>query len=152
MYLSVLRATGLHRKIDERWQLGYPSKNHPANVRPALERIRQIITNRPDTRVAVSDLVALLRKPPFGLRDGLFPIFLAIVAIVEEQEIAFYENGTFLREVGPDAFLRMTKAPERFDMQYCKIEGVRAEVFERLLAVLEVKPDQRPQSRVARYR
>ena len=140
MYLSVLRATGLHQKRNERWALGYPAENLPTNVRPVLERIRQILLDHPDTRVPISELVALLRKPPFGLRDGLFPIFLAVVAIVEERGIAFYENGTFLREIGPDAFLRMTKAPERFDMQYCKVEGVRAEVFERLLAVLEVKP------------
>jgi hypothetical protein len=95
---------------------------------------------RPDTRVPVSELVSLLRMPPFGLRDGLFPIILAVVAIVEEREIAFYENGTFLSEIDSEAFLRMTKAPERFDLQYCKVERVRAEVFERLLAVLEVKP------------
>ena len=140
MYLSVLRATGLHQKRNERWALGYPAENLPTNVRPVLDRIRQILLDCPDTRVPISELVALLRKPPFGLRDGLFPIFLAVVAIVEERGIAFYENGTFLRDIGPNAFLRMTKAPERFDMQYCKVEGVRAEVFERLLAVLEVKP------------
>jgi hypothetical protein len=139
MYLSVLRSTGMHRERDGRWQLGYPDANQLTNVRPALDQIRQLILDRPDTRVPVSELLSLLQKPPFGLRDGLFPILLAVVAIVEEQEIAFYENGTFLRDIGRDAFLRMTKAPERFDMQYCKIEGVRAEVFERLLAVLEVK-------------
>jgi hypothetical protein len=140
MYLSVLRATGMHYKRNDRWALGYPAENLPTNVRPVIERIRQILLDRPDTRVPVSELIVVLRKPPFGLRDGLFPIILAVVAIVEEREIAFYENGTFLREIGPDVFLRVTKVPERFDMQYCKIEGVRAEVFERLLAVLEVQP------------
>jgi len=60
-----------------------------------------------------------------------------VVAIADEQEIAFYENGTFLREVGRDAFLRMTKAPQNFDVQYCKIEGIRSELFKRLVAVLE---------------
>ena len=36
--------------------------------------------------------------------------------------------------------LVLTKAPERFDIQYCKIEGVRAELFEQLFSVLEIKP------------
>jgi hypothetical protein len=79
-----------------------------------------------------------LRRPPYGLRDGLFPIFLAITAIADEQEVAFYENGTFLREIGKDAFLRMTKAPEKFDIQYCKIEGIRSELFQRLAKALEL--------------
>lgn len=140
MYLSVLQATGLHRKEEQAWQVDYPCEGQPGNVLPTLERIRKFIITRSDARVPVSDLLAVLRRPPFGLRDGLFPIFLAVIAIIEEQEIAFYENGTFLREVGRDAFLRMSKAPEKFDIQYCKIEGVRAEVFRRLVAVLDVKP------------
>ncbi|MFL6416314.1 MAG: hypothetical protein ACJ74Y_11685 [Bryobacteraceae bacterium] len=140
MYLSVLYATGLHRKEKQAWELAYPGGQGTGNVLPTLERIRAFISNRSESRVSVSELLGVLRKPPFGLRDGLFPIFLAVIAIVEEQEIAFYENGTFLREIGRDAFLRMTKAPEKFDIQYCKIEGVRAEVFKRLVAVLDLKP------------
>jgi hypothetical protein len=35
--------------------------------------------------------------------------------------------------------LLLTKAPERFEIQYYKIGGVRAELFEKLLAVLEIK-------------
>ena len=31
------------------------------------------------------------------------------------------------------------KAPERFEIQYCKIEGIRAELFERLIIALEIK-------------
>jgi len=35
--------------------------------------------------------------------------------------------------------LLLTKAPEKFEIQYCKVEGVRAELFDKLLAVMEVK-------------
>lgn len=139
MYLSVLHATGIHREEKGNWQLNYPLEGNLANVGPTLDRMRQIVLDRPDARVCVKELLSNLRLPPFGLRDGLFPILLAVVAIVEQQEIAFYENGTFLRDVGPTVFLRMMKAPERFDVQYCKIEGVRAEVFARLLAITDIK-------------
>jgi hypothetical protein len=147
MYLSVLGATGLHRQIQGRWQLAYPPDDHLTNALPALRRIIQIISATPDTRVPITQLLATLRRPPYGLRDGLFPILLAVVAIVEEQEIAFYENGTFLRDVGRDAFLRMTRAPERFDIQYCRIEGVRSELFAKLIRLLDLSftPDQDPE-------
>jgi hypothetical protein len=139
MYLSILRKTGLHREVDGKWSLGIPPRKDDAgNVRPVLKKIKSLLAQHPDSRLQISQLLNELRRPPFGLRDGLFPLFLAIVAIEDEQEIAFYENGTFLREVGKDAFLRMSKAPENFEIQFCRIEGVRSELFQRLVKVLEL--------------
>jgi hypothetical protein len=139
MYLSILKATGLHSKRNGRWHITPPSPgNDVGRVCPALRMIKQVIVKQPDTRVSIQTLMETLRRPPYGLRDGLFPIMLAVVAIADEQEIAFYENGTFLQDVGKDVFLRMTKAPERFDIQYCKIEGVRSQLFVQLAQMLEL--------------
>lgn len=138
MYLSVLAEAGMHQEQNGRWMIAYPSPHHPCKVLPVLSKIREIISRQPDTRIPIQDIMRTLRQPPYGLRQGLFPILLAVVAIADQQEIAFYENGTFLREVGRDAFLRMTKAPQNFDIQYCKIEGVRSELFQRLVQVLEL--------------
>ena len=109
MYLSVLKQTGLHHERDGRWQIGLPEGKDPSHIAPTVTKIKDIIEKQPDTRVPITDLMFALRRPPYGLRDGLFPILLAVVAIAGEQEIAFYENGTFLRDVGKDAFLRMTQ-------------------------------------------
>ena len=143
MYLSVLKQTGLHHERGGRWYIGMPAGKNPSHIAPTISKIREIIARQPDTRVPVRDIMFALRRPPYGLRDGLFPIFLAVVAIAGEQQIAFYENGTFLRDVGKDAFLRMTKAPEKFEIQYCRIEGVRSELFSRLTQVLELSRDSR---------
>jgi hypothetical protein len=140
MYLSVLKQTGLHHQQSGRWCIGMPVGKDSSCIAPTISKIREIIAKRPDTQVPIVELMISLRRPPYGLRDGLFPILLAVVAIDGEQEIAFYENGTFLRDVGKDAFLRMTKAPEKFAIQYCCIEGVRSELFNRLAQVLELSP------------
>src|SRR5262249_7081368 len=63
-----------------------------------------------------------------------------VFAISHEQDVAFYKDGSFLREMTSESMLVLTKQPERFEIQYCKIEGVRAELFEKLLTVLELKP------------
>ena len=84
--------------------------------------------------------MSILRKPPYGVRDGIIPILLTAFAIAHETDVAFYKDGTFLREMTGEHMLVLTKQPERFEIQYCKIEGVRAELFEKLLNVLGVKP------------
>jgi hypothetical protein len=144
MYLSVLKNTGLHQRHGDTWQIGEPhhKTDERCGVLPALRLIREIVQKEPDSRVNIAALFAELRKPPYGVRDGIIPLLLTVFAIAHEKDVAFYKDGTFLRELNGEAMLVLTKAPERFDIQYCKIEGVRAELFEKLLAVLEVKTSQ----------
>ena len=84
-------------------------------------------------RVPVPTLLAELRAAPFGIRDGVIPLLLAIVVSTHAHEIASYENGTFLHNFVPADFLRLIKQPESFALQLCRVAGVRAEVFRLLL-------------------
>jgi hypothetical protein len=141
MYLSVLKNTGIHQPHDDRWRIDEPSHktDEKCGVLPTLRRIREIVQEEPDSRVNIAVLFAELRKPPYGVRDGILPLLLTVFAITHEKDVTFYKDGSFIRELNGEAMLVLSKAPERFDIQYCKIEGVRAELFEKLLTVLEVK-------------
>jgi hypothetical protein len=141
MYLSILKRTGVHQSHGASWRIAEPHpRSDSCQVLPALRRIREIVKENPDSRVNVAALFGELRKPPYGVRDGVIPLLLTIFAISHDKDVAFYKDGSFLRELGAEPMLVLTKAPERFDIQYCKIEGVRAELFEKLLSVLELKP------------
>jgi hypothetical protein len=56
------------------------------------------------------------------------------------QRVALYEDGTFLPEVGGEVFLRLMKEPQFFHLQYCEIDGIRADVFSKLLRLLQINP------------
>jgi hypothetical protein len=147
IYLSVLKRAGLHQEKGSDFEIAQPAQQGDnCRVLPALGQIDALLRRHADSRVNATDLFAELRKEPFGLRDGVIPILFAAYAIAHRQEIAFYENGTFLREVRGEEFLRLTKTPDRFDLQYCKIEGVRADLFDKLLAILELPPAQNKKS------
>lgn len=140
IYLSVLRNAGLHREVESGYALTVPKpKADICNVRPALEYIQEVLEQRPDKRIKISDILAELRQPPYGIRDGVSPLLLAVFAVIHEQDVAFYENGAFMRHVSGFDFLRLTKNPDAFEIQYCKITGVRSEVFDKLLDILRLK-------------
>jgi hypothetical protein len=142
MYLSVLKSTGFHQKHGNTWRINEPDAKTDVrcNVLPTFRLIRDIVQRKPDSRVNIAELFNELRRPPYGLRDGLIPVLLTVFAITHEQDIAFFKDGSFLRELTGEMMLLLTKVPEKFEIQYCKIEGIRAELFEKLLAVMEVKP------------
>lgn len=137
MYLSVLKAANLHQVMDDGYSIAVPDEQFDdCNVRPAMERIRQIVEGQPDSRIKISDIYEALRKKPFGVRDGIIPLLVAVFSKMHEQDVAYYENGTFMREVGGEDFPRIVKAPDTFEIQYCKISGVRSDLFNKLMNIL----------------
>src|SRR5205814_1994321 len=121
------------------WIIASPTpgaKSDPCQLSPALSRLVEILDSQPDGRISVGRLFDELRQPPFGVRDGILPVLLVILLIEHQQELAFYENGTFLSRVGREEVLRAIKRPATFDLQMCRVKGVRLSVFRDLLGVL----------------
>jgi hypothetical protein len=96
----------------------------------------QVLQQRRDRKVRVSELLDALHAPPFGVRDGLGLLLLAVFAQIYESELAFYEDGVFVREIAGPVMHRLVKKPESFELQYCRIAGVRSALFEQLVRAL----------------
>lgn len=135
MYLSVVEKGAIHVKRGSSYHVVEPGVNSdPLRLRPSLEQLASVVKSAHGDRVSVSDLLAGLQRPPYGVRSGVAPLLLAVLMRTRPHELAVYENGTFLHRFGPSDFLRLTKAPSTFEIQHCHIKGVRAEVFELLAA------------------
>jgi hypothetical protein len=148
MYLSVLSAGKVHREEEGRFVLAEPVEgDDPLRLRPALARILAVLEESDGGRVSVPKIFGHLQGRPYGIRLGVTPLLLAIVAASHAHEIAVYENGTFLPRFGAADFLRVIKQPSSFELQLCRIAGVRAEVFAQLARVFAAERpiDRRPE-------
>lgn len=133
MYLSVLQAGGIHIEKDGRFELVEPNVDEdPLTLKPAMSKIIGLIRGGKGHRVSVPSILLELKKGPYGVRDGVAPLLLALVLKIHSHELAVYEDGTFLARFGAHEFLRLSKATASFEIQYCSVEGVRSEVFARL--------------------
>lgn len=134
MYLSVLDAGKVHRSSRGRHFIEEPREDDdPLTLRPALLAIMGVLEKARGARVSVEDVNSCLRNKPYGVRDGVTPLLLAIVTSTRSHEVAVYENGTFLHNFGSAEFLRLTKQPAAFELQLCRVVGVRADVFRKLV-------------------
>lgn len=137
MYLSALKQTNLHVDARKGAIIAIPNlANDTCNLIPLFDRIRSVLTETEGNRVLVSDLFAELRQKPIGARDGILPLMLAVFCVAEAQHVAIYEDDVFLHEIGGAEFHRLSKVPESFELQYCKLSGVRSEVFNQLLSLV----------------
>ena len=139
MYLSILQRGKIHVKGERTWYIQEPPPDVDlCNILPVLRHIEDLLKSAVDKKVPVTDLFTELKKPPYGVRDGLIPLLLAIYYVAHRQEIAIFEDGTFLREVRGEDFYRLIKAREYFEVQHSAIEGIRASVFDQMIQTLEI--------------
>ena len=130
MYLSVLEVGNVHREVRGHFVLTEPPKDaDPLHIRPALMRIVALLEQADGRRVPVTEIFEVLQGRPYGVRAGVTPLLLAIAFVAHSHEIAMYENGTFLQKFDSPDFVRLTKQPSTFEMQLCRVAGVRMEVF-----------------------
>ena len=133
MYLSVLHAGNVHREEAGRFVLAEPpAEKDPLWLRPAMLQILNLLEQDNGRRVAVTAILYALKRRPYGVREGLAPLLLAIMTAAHAHEIAVYENGTFLPQLDPAGFLRLIKQPATFELQLSRIVGIRAELLARL--------------------
>jgi hypothetical protein len=145
MYLSVLQEARLHMEGPDGWSTLVPvESDDKCQVRPVMLRIQEVLESSKGRRVKVTALFSEMKAQPYGVRDGLCPLLLAVFAVVHEQDVAFYDGGSFMKQVLGQDFHRLIKAPENFEVQFCRIAGVRTIVFEQLFKMLH--PDKKPKS------
>lgn len=142
LYLSILKEGGLHVATDRGWKFQLPApKQDSCRLLPALRHITTLLkAPGTDALVSVPQIFHGLSQRPFGVREGLQPFVLAVYLATHHQHVALYEDGTYLPAVGGDEFLRMMKEPQYFQLQYCELDGVRADVFPKLLKLLQFDP------------
>ena len=83
-------------------------------------------------RIPVKDILDQLARPPWGVRGGLSVLLLTLALKLRAHELAVYENGTFLPLFSSLDAMRLVKRPELFELQVCRVQGVRADVFAHL--------------------
>jgi hypothetical protein len=134
MYASILAAPGIHRVDAAGYGFGVPEGDSPlVEVWRAIERFFADCELR---RRGVQELFLLLQAPPFGLKMGVIPVLFCASVLAYDTEVALYENGAFLPELGVEVFERLLRNPEKFEVRRYQVVGVRREVFNQFAKLL----------------
>ncbi len=147
IYRSVLLEGKIHVPSKHGWRIrGIEElqKDDPLQLAPALRCIHDLLVKADLNRCAVPDIFAKLRQHPYGVRDGLMPLLIAIYLAGQWEQTAVYEDGTFIEKPGAAVFQRLAKEPEAFHLQHCSVRGIRLELFNRVASVLNLPSNERP--------
>lgn len=136
LYMSIFQKSGVHRENRGKWALELPGEQDHCKLMPCFDVVRDMIPMGGNGRLKIPELYIALQQPPFGVRQGLIHFLLTTYVAIHKDDVALYENGTFLREIGAQEFARLIKAPDRFEIQHIGLNGLRREVFRRMSDIL----------------
>jgi hypothetical protein len=138
MYRSLLEDHGLHRERDGILGFGAPLDKDSGSLVPIWTEIESALKDAREARLPVTSLYERLRKPPYGVRDGILPVLLMTAMLTRKDEIGLYYKGTFVLKMSDETISALLNDPEKFEIQYLSISGARAELYSRLSEVLSV--------------
>jgi hypothetical protein len=141
IYYSFLQQTGIHREENGKWGFFPPKPGADAGAVAVWQAMDEFFTESELERRSVAELFGRLTQPPFGMRPAALPILVCGALLHYDTEIALYEEGSFVPALSNAGFERLVKTPEKFQIQRCRIAGVRAVVFERFTKSIIQKPD-----------
>lgn len=141
MYLSLLQETGIHRNENGGWGFFPPKDDSDKGIKAVWQAIDNFFTETENERHTIAELYEILKRPPYGMKSGPLPILLCAALLHYDTEIALYEQGSFVAFLSTAVFERLLKSPEKFQVQRCRVAGVRAAIFERLANALLRHPE-----------
>jgi len=136
IYKSALQASGLHVFQNNKWQFSVPPNDDPCRVKPAWDAM-DIFFNRSELHaLPVLELFEELKRPPYGLKDGLVPVLFIAAYLVNQHELALYEEGSFVPALNPENLARLLKNPDTFSIQCFRLSGMRVSVYEKYIEII----------------
>ena len=137
IYLALLNETGLHKEIDRKWQLIPPNKEQdPLQMCPVWKVITDFLEKSETKPQSFAKLTAVLKAPPYGVKEGVLPILYTTAFLCYQHELALYENGVYTPYVTEQHLERFVKRPDYFTVQRFRISGMRATIFKQYVKAL----------------
>jgi len=141
VYRSLFQSIGLHaRGKDHTWHFRAPD----AVKHPQLFAIwafigeQLAVTAVEPSGVKVADILARLKQPPFGLRNGPIPLLLCHYLIVNADTTALYQEGGYRPYFGTAEITLMIKRPELFSLRLYAHSNLSREVVQAYMLTLNV--------------
>ena len=131
IYRSLLERGGLHAQGESgEWQLAPPPEGDPLRLRPTWTRLDELFEASEAHPISAEQLMDDLAAPPIGLKRGLFPLIFLHYYLLNQHEIAFYDEGAYSPSLTYEHLERLVRRPDLFTFQCFRVAGVRATLFD----------------------
>ena len=121
LFVSMLESTRLYAPANNAWRFTPPMTENdgdPCNLAPMWDAALQYVKEHAGRTVAVSELLDLWRKPPYGVKKGLMPILAVAFLLSQQDKLAIYREGLFRARFDDVDVEYLAKKPSSIQMRW----------------------------------
>ncbi len=138
LFDSLLLATGLYAKTVEEWRIVDPNFTgvDPSGLAPAWRAATDYLKENSHTAVPVSDIYAIWRKAPFGIREGLLPVLAVAFLQSRRSDLALYREGVFQPRLTDLDAEYLSNDPSDVQLRWMEISGISRQLLSDLAEIV----------------
>jgi hypothetical protein len=131
IFRSVLLRTGLYRKGGEHWRFANPKEIEDPGLSRVWGEVEQFYSE-PGSR-SVQVLVHRLLEPPYGVREGVIPLFLAAGLKAFPAPKSIRSKASYISDVLPSVIEDIARSPGDFTVDVLSLSSAEEEYLQCLL-------------------
>lgn len=127
IYYSLLKNTGIHRKIDNIYTLYEPDNEAINDLWKACE---EFFKSTIDKQRKLGELINVLKNPPFKIKQGLLDFWIPIFLIIKKQDYSLYDSSDrYIPNLNKEVMELIQRNPNEFKIKAFAIDGVKLQFF-----------------------
>lgn len=135
MYISCLKNTKLHVKIDKDW--AWSTNSIAPEFNTLFNATTQYLKENAGQKINLGSIKSLWSNAPYGISQGVFPIFVFAYLKTLGEDIAYYEKTMsgdfdFISEPDIDYVHKLQKSPSELAIKFIELENKDKEWLQHL--------------------
>lgn len=138
IYRSLLLAPGLHKKNEETGLWYFTLASRDRSLQGLWNYLDTSISTAGEKGLSVSELLAGLQDPPFGMRQGPSPIYVCLYLLVRAEEIAVFKEDTYRPYLSAADVSLLVKRPDLYVLKRFVSNNIERQVFDAYQGVIKL--------------
>ena len=132
LYHTTIKTLGIHRKVEDDWQICAPADTEKAGSVLALWQAAEDLLFKPQALTTLNTLYARWTDAPFGINKGLLPIFALAFYLANRKHLAVYMDGVFTPDITEATLDEWLQDPKRVAWRFIKLDSTEQDILRAL--------------------
>lgn len=141
IYLSLIKRTGIHRKVDGSYDLTKPTDKSFEKLWWTCE---DFLESSKAAKRNLEDLFDLLQKKPFKLKRGFIDFWIPLWLLIKRNDFALYKEEQFQPALNSDTFDVILKKPSNYFIKAFDLGGIKLDLFNKYRNLIDLDNEKKP--------
>lgn len=128
LYKTVIKSQRVHINENGMWRFVIPELEDNKSIFYLWQTTIGLLRNS-NNAISIEDIYDLWRKPPFGIKKGLLPIFSLVFFLTYRDTVALYHEGMFITVLDEVLIEEWIRQPKLFALRFVELSTRQHELL-----------------------